>query len=167
MRDEIVLGIDPGLGTTGWGIVSLRGDKISYIDCGKVSTSPSQEITFRIGKLFRELQDITKKYRVTCGAVESGFIGKSVQSALKLGQARSAVVLALVTLDIPVIEFSPREVKLALTGSGSSAKEQVGYMVGKMLKLAFDSGEQDISDALAVAICRATHNQRLSVLRAL
>lgn len=105
-------------------------------------------------EIYSTLQSVVDQYQITIGAVESGFVGKSPMSALKLGEARAAAVLALEMKGIPVSTPSPREIKLAVTGRGAASKQQVSYMVGRILGLEFDSGEEDISDALAAALCR-------------
>jgi crossover junction endodeoxyribonuclease RuvC len=157
----MVLGVDPGLGTTGWGVVQSRGGKFSYVDSGKISTSPSEAM--RLDKLFRELQRVAQTYEVTRCAVESGFVGKSAISALKLGQARAAAVLAAEVRNIPVLDVTPREIKMAITGHGSAAKGQVSYMVSRILGIEFDRGEEDISDALAAALCCAMRDRSRAV----
>ena len=159
----IVLGVDPGLGTTGWGVVQSGGGKFTYIDSGKISTSPSEVIGRRLDKLFRELQRVAQTHEVTRCAVESGFVGKSAMSALKLGQARAAAVLAAEVRDIPVFDVTPREIKMAITGHGSAAKSQVSYMVSRILGIEFDRGEEDISDALAAALCCAMRDRSRAV----
>jgi crossover junction endodeoxyribonuclease RuvC len=153
--EEIVLGIDPGLGTTGWGVVRSGGGRFTYVNSGRIMTRPAEPVSLRLEKLFRELQQVVQDHQVTQCAVESGFVGKSPLSALKLGQARAAAVLAAVARRIPVHDVAPREVKMAITGRGSAAKSQVSFMVSRLLSLQFDSGEEDISDALAAALCVA------------
>ena len=160
MAESIYMGIDPGLTATGWGIIRKSGRKISYIDSGKIPSNASVRMGERLNRIFKELRGIAAKYQVDCCAVESGYVGKSAQSALKLGQARAAAVLAVEQCGIPVIDISPREVKMAITGRGAAAKEQVGYMVEHMLRIKFDKGEQDISDALAIALCAALNRLR-------
>jgi crossover junction endodeoxyribonuclease RuvC len=154
------MGIDPGLTATGWGIVRKAGRKVSYIASGKIPSQPSLRMGERLNRIFEALRDVTLKHHVDCCAVESGYVGKSAQSGLKLGQARAAAVLAVEQCGIPVLDISPREVKMAITGRGAAAKEQVSYMVEHMLHLKFDKGEQDISDALAIAICVALNRLR-------
>lgn len=154
------MGIDPGLTATGWGIVRKSGRKVSYVDSGKIPSQASQRMGDRLNRIFEQLKQIAAKYQVEYCAVESGYVGKSAQSALKLGQARAAAVLAVEQCGIPVMDLSPREVKLAITGRGSAAKEQVGYMVEHMLRIKFDKGEEDISDALAIALCAALNQLR-------
>lgn len=159
--DEVVLGVDPGLGTTGWGVIRWARGKAAYMDSGRIRTYPNQPIGHRLEKIFRELQDVMARFAVTACAVESGFVGRSAQSALQLGQARAAAVLAAELRGIPVDCPAPREIKMAVTGRGSAAKQQVAYVVGKMLGLQFDDGEEDVSDALAVALCRILHKRHI------
>jgi crossover junction endodeoxyribonuclease RuvC len=150
----IVLGVDPGLGTTGWGIVRWAEGKAVYVDSGCIRTYSNQPIGGRLEQIFRGLQEVMARFAVTECAVESGFVGRDPLSALALGQARAAAVLAAQMRGVPVEPLAPREVKMAITGRGSAVKQQVAYVVGKMLSLQFDEGEEDVSDALAVALCR-------------
>jgi crossover junction endodeoxyribonuclease RuvC len=157
---SIVLGVDPGLGTTGWGVVRVSGGRFQYVESGKVSTSPKQPMGQRLERIFSELQTVIDKFHVTSCAVESGYVGVSAMSALLLGQARAAAILAAETKGISVETVAPREIKMAVTGRGSATKAQVGFMTGKLLGLEFDEGEDDISDALAAALwllMRAQH----------
>jgi crossover junction endodeoxyribonuclease RuvC len=157
---EVVLGIDPGLGTTGWGVVRRTRGRVSYVDSGRIRTNSSQPVGRRLERIYRELQEVMARFAVTACAVESGYVGRSPLSALQLGQARAAAVLAAETRGLAAEALAPREIKLAVTGRGSAAKGQVAYVVGKMLGLAFDEGEEDVSDALAVALCRALRSKR-------
>jgi len=165
-KDEAVLGVDPGLGTTGWGVIRVKDGNVRYVDSGRIKTYATQPIGQRLDKIYRELQDVIQRHTITTCAVEAGFVGRSPLSSLQLGQARAAAVLAASTRNIPVECLSPREVKMAITGKGSAAKGQVGYVVGKMLGLAFDEGEEDISDALAVALCHVSHSRSPFKLKA-
>jgi crossover junction endodeoxyribonuclease RuvC len=158
--ESVFMGVDPGLTATGWGVVRKTGRKISYVDSGKIPSRSTQRMGERLKHIFNELRAVAEKYQVECCAVESGYVGKSAQSALKLGQARAAAVLALEQSGVAVQDLSPREVKQAITGRGSAAKEQVGYMVERMLGIKFDQGEEDISDALAIALCIALNSVR-------
>lgn len=156
--------MDPGLGTTGWGVIRASGGKITYVESGCIRSTSKERDGDRLRKIMTGLQDVIRQYHVTACAVESGYVGAGARSALGLGQARAAAILAAEMLNIPAATLAPREIKMAITGRGAAAKSQVGYVVGKMLGIAFDAGEEDISDALAVAICRALHSQgRLSV----
>jgi crossover junction endodeoxyribonuclease RuvC len=157
---EVVLGIDPGLGATGWGVVRRAQGRVSYVDSGCIRTHSKEPIGRRLERIYRELQEVMARFAVTACAVESGYVGRGPLSALQLGQARAAAVLAAETRGLPAETLAPREIKMAVTGRGSAAKEQVAYVVAKMLGLAFDEGEEDVSDALAVALCRALRSQR-------
>jgi crossover junction endodeoxyribonuclease RuvC len=164
VKDEggIVLGIDPGLGCTGWGVIRITRGRIQYLDSGRVRTYPKEGTGARLKKIFETLQGVARQFRVTACAVESGYVGQSPISSLALGQARAAAILAGETAGLTVTMLAPREVKLAVTGRGGAAKEQVAFLVGKMLGIEFDSGESDIADALAVALCLVLHHQRKS-----
>jgi crossover junction endodeoxyribonuclease RuvC len=152
MSDSLVLGVDPGLGTTGWGVVKAEPRRFVYVDSGFIRTNASMPEGERLTEIYNQLQTVAQKFNVEACAVESGFVGRGPQAALKLGQARAAAVLAAESLNIPVTVLAPREVKMAITGRGGASKGQVAYLVGKMLSLVFDEGEEDVSDALAVAI---------------
>jgi len=163
---ETILGIDPGLTCTGWGVIRKTGTKLIYVSSGKLRTKPVQPMAERLGYLFDEIAGICRTYDVTRGAVEAGYVGTGAMSALKLGQARACAVLAIQQTTGAVQDIPPREVKMAVTGSGASSKQQVSYMVGQMLGLEFDRGEEDISDALAIAIAAsAVRANRLLVVR--
>ncbi|NUO18339.1 crossover junction endodeoxyribonuclease RuvC [bacterium] len=150
--DEVILGIDPGLTCTGWGVVRKSGSRLIYVDSGKLRTRSAEPMAARLSYLFSEISQICRAHQVTRGAVEAGYVGTGAMSALKLGQARACAVLAIHEQAGVVTDIPPREVKMAVTGSGASSKHQVSYMVGKMLGIEFDDGEEDVSDALAVAI---------------
>ncbi|MBK6909834.1 MAG: crossover junction endodeoxyribonuclease RuvC [bacterium] len=152
---ETILGIDPGLTCTGWGIIRKSASKLIYVASGRLRTKPAQPMPERLSFLYGEISSLCQSHQVTRGAVEAGYVGTGALSALKLGQARACAVLAIQQATGRVQDIAPREVKLAVTGSGGSSKQQVGYMVGQMLGLEFDRGEEDISDALAIAIAAA------------
>jgi len=157
----VVMGIDPGLGTTGFGIVDYAGDSLRYRSSGLVRTKASSPTASRLGQIVRQLREVIVREGVDSIAIESGFIGPNAQAAIKLGQARAAAILAGELDGVEVREYAPREVKMALTGRGSAAKKQVQFMVQKLLGLVFDSNEEDISDALALAICHGMRAQTL------
>jgi crossover junction endodeoxyribonuclease RuvC len=160
-----MLGIDPGLGTTGWGVIRVQAGTIHYVDSGSIQTKSTEPIGLRLRSIFEGLQAVIRQHGVTACAVESGYVGAGAQSALALGQARAAAVLAAEMLDVRVELPAPREIKMAVTGRGAATKTQVAYVVGKMLGIAFDRGEEDISDALAAAICGVLHSQKRVTVR--
>lgn len=164
---EIIIGIDPGLTCTGWGVVRKKGASVVYVDSGRLRTKASEPMAERLSYLFSEIANVCRKYDVTRGAVEAGYVGTGALSALKLGQARACAVLAIQETAGQVMDIAPREVKMAVTGNGASSKQQVSYMVGQMLGLEFERGEEDISDALAIAITvTAVRNQKQLAARA-
>ena len=149
----IVLGVDPGTLITGYGIVESRNGKVSVVNCGAIKNDTRQPMPQRLKLIYEMLSDIITRYHPDECAIETAFYGKNAQSALKLGQARGVVMLASVTQDIPTHEYSPREVKKAIVGNGSASKEQVQYMVKKLLLWKEMPRQYDITDALAVAVC--------------
>ncbi len=155
------MGIDPGLGTTGYGVIETTGQTRRYQTSGTVRTKPSTPGATRLTQILNKLRTVISQESVQCIAVESGFVGQHAQSALKLGQARAAALLSGQLEGTEVFEYAPREVKMALTGRGSAAKSQVQFIVGKLLGLTFDDGEEDISDALALAICHSMRSETL------
>ncbi len=155
----IVLGVDPGTLTTGYGVIVRRKSGIRFLSCGAIHNESSLSMALRLKKIYSGLNDIISRFQPDEFAIESAFYGKNAQSALKLGHARGVCMLAAVEHEIPTTEYSPREVKKAVVGNGSGSKEQVQYMVRSMLSLADRKMLHDSSDALAVAIC---HLHRLT-----
>lgn len=156
--DVIVLGVDPGTLVTGYGVVIRRQNEVRMIACGSINNRSSESMPIRLKKIYAGLQDVIKQYHPDEFAIESAFYGKNAQSALKLGHARGVSILAAVEKEIPTTEYSPREVKRAIVGTGAASKEQVQFMVKSLLGVSNNAMLHDTSDALAIAIC---HAQRL------
>ncbi|MDP1931210.1 MAG: crossover junction endodeoxyribonuclease RuvC [Gammaproteobacteria bacterium] len=157
----MILGIDPGSRLTGYGIVNSVGNRLEYVTCGSIRL-PDVDHPQRLKQIFDSLCSIIEQFVPQECAIEEVFLGKSVSSALKLGQARGAAMVACLHHDLPVAEYSPRKVKQALVGNGSADKVQVQHMVKVLLGV---SGEvqEDAADALAIAICHA--NTKASLLK--
>lgn len=151
---RVVLGIDPGSVVSGYGIVEARGTAIRALGCGVIRTRPDALFVDRLLEVFDGVTDVIGKYHPTEVAIESVFVSKNPSSALKLGQARGAAIVACRRAGLPVREFSPREVKSALTGFGAATKEQVADMAKRLLGLS-GTFPLDATDALAVAFCSA------------
>lgn len=151
----VIMGVDPGLAVTGYGVVEPSGLAIRYRSSGYIRTDSSLPTAARLAKIVSRLREVIVREGVDCLSVEAGFVGPNAQSALKLGQARAAALLAGELEGIEVREYAPREVKMALTGRGSAAKKQVQFFVQELLGLIFEPNEEDISDALALALCHA------------
>ena len=150
----LIIGLDPGLGTTGWGIVAKSGSRLSHVANGQVKTDPKAPLAERLVVLDRELADVILAHRPDSGAVEEVFVNTNPQSTLKLGQARGVCLLALARAGLPVAEYATRLVKKALVGTGGADKAQVQAML-KVLLPGVKLAGADAADALAVAICHA------------
>jgi crossover junction endodeoxyribonuclease RuvC len=150
----IVLGIDPGSRITGYGIIRKDGNRLIHVDNGAIFTDAAKDFPLRLHRIFAGLAEVIERYRPDAVAVEQIFFSNNVQSALKLGQARGAAIVAGVNAGLPVFEYSALQVKQAVVGHGKAAKEQVQQMVKILLNLP-EIAQADASDALAVAICHA------------
>ena len=152
----IVLGLDPGLGTTGWGVIRAEGNRLSPIASGQLRTVPAEPLARRLAHLDTMLAAVIADHRPDAAAVEEVFVNTNAQSTLKLGQARGVVLLAVARAGIAPGEYAPRLVKQAVVGTGGADKHQVHQMVARLLPGATIAGA-DAADALAVAICHAHH----------
>ncbi|MDE2301470.1 MAG: crossover junction endodeoxyribonuclease RuvC [Sphingomonadales bacterium] len=150
----IVIGIDPGLGCTGWGIVARAGQRLDHIANGQIRSDPAQPLAERLLLLDGALTDVILRHRPDAGAVEEVFVNSNAQSTLKLGQARGVCLLALARGGVPVAEYATRLVKKALVGTGAAEKTQVQAML-KVLLPGVKLAGADAADALAVAITHA------------
>ena len=150
----LIIGLDPGLGTTGWGIVAKSGSRLSHVANGQVKTDPKAPLAERLVVLDRELTDVILAHRPDTSAVEELYVNTNPQSTLKLGQARGVCLLALARAGLPVAEYATRLVKKALVGTGGADKAQVQAMLRVLLPGVKLAGA-DAADALAVAICHA------------
>ena len=162
----IILGIDPGLRTTGFGVIEKHGNKLRYIASGTVKTGSEGELPPRLKIILQGVSEIVGTYRPDCAAIEKVFVNVNPQSTLLLGQARGAAICALVHADLSVAEYTALQVKQAVTGHGKAAKEQVQDMVSRLLSLPGLPGT-DAADALGVAICHANSIDALAMLGAL
>ncbi|MCA1661881.1 MAG: crossover junction endodeoxyribonuclease RuvC [Novosphingobium sp.] len=150
----LIIGLDPGLACTGWGIVAKSGNRLSHVANGQVRTDSTAPLAERLVTLDRELADVILAHRPDAGAVEEVFVNKNPQSTLKLGQARGVCLLALARAGVPVTEYATRLVKKALVGTGGAEKAQVQAMLAVLLPGVKLAGA-DAADALAVAVCHA------------
>jgi crossover junction endodeoxyribonuclease RuvC len=159
-----VLGLDPGLRTTGWGIVETSGNSLRWVGDGVVRSDDKLSLAERLAQLHRGIVDIIGQFSPDAAAVEQTFVNKNPESTLKLGQARGAVMLAPALAGLPVGEYAPTQVKQAVVGTGRAAKDQVGMMIRTLLPGCKPVGP-DSADALAVAVCHAHHMGTASRLR--
>ena len=150
---KIVLGIDPGIADTGYGIIREESGKLSCLAYGTIKTLSTQNLSERLAVLNVELDKIIKKYQPQAAAIEQLFFNKNVRTALIVGQARGVALLTLVNNNLPITEFTPSQVKQAVSSYGKASKAQVQKMVKMILKLEKLPQPDDAADALAVAIC--------------
>ena len=151
---SVVLGIDPGTAVTGYGVVVRRPEgTLSLLECGVIRTAASEPLTDRIREIFEGIQGIISRLEPEAMAVEDVFQGKNVKSALTLGHARGAILLAGALQDLTIAEYSPREIKSAVVGAGGATKDQVAYMVQRHLRLKEPPTPADASDGVAAALC--------------
>lgn len=150
----IIIGLDPSLTCTGWGIVAKNGNRLSHIANGQIKTDPKASLAQRLVTLDSGLADVIAQYQPESGAVEEVFVNTNAQSTLKLGQARGVCLLALARTGMPVAEYATRLVKKAIVGTGAAEKAQIQAMLGVLLPGVKLAGA-DAADALAVAIAHA------------
>lgn len=149
----VVLGVDPGSRLTGYGIIRQEGTLFTVLSCGVIRLHPRSSHAERIGQIYRELEAVITDYAPECVALETVFLSRNVQSALKLGQVRGAVIALAMNRNLLLHEYAPREVKSAVTGKGAASKEQVAFMVARMLALNPVPEPFDVTDALGIALC--------------
>lgn len=154
MQERVILGIDPGLNNTGWGIVLSSGSRLNFIAGGTIKTKPKEAMAQRLNTIHQGLAQVIEQYGPTEVAVEEVYVNDNARTSLKLGQARGIAILAAGLNALPCAEYTPSQVKKAVVGTGRAVKNQMGYMV-KMLLPTADLTSEDMADACAVAICHA------------
>jgi crossover junction endodeoxyribonuclease RuvC len=165
MRRPIrILGIDPGLRRTGWGVVVIDGNRLSFLACGSLATDDKALLAVRLVAIHNGLRRVVDEYSPDEAAVEATFVNKDATATLKLGQARGIAMLVPAAAGLPVAEYAPNLVKKTIVGAGHSEKIQIRMMVKVLLPKA-DPQSDDAADALAIAICHAHHRQS-AVLKA-
>jgi len=152
----IILGLDPGLGTTGWGLIRAEGNRLAHVANGQLRTNSAAPLPERLAELGRQLEALIAEHRPDSAAVEEVFVNQNPQSTLKLGQARGVALMIAARAGLSVGEYAARLVKKAVVGTGAAEKAQVHAMVARLLPGAKIAGP-DAADALAVAITHAHH----------
>jgi crossover junction endodeoxyribonuclease RuvC len=151
-----IIGIDPGLRNTGWGVIALDGQRLSYVADGSVHSDADADLAVRLLQIHQQLVAVIRDFGPDEAAIEETFVNKDARATLKLGQARGAAMLAPAGLGIPVAEYAPNVVKKSVVGAGHAEKDQVKHMVRLLLPKALML-TADSTDALAIAICHAHH----------
>ncbi|MBL6734378.1 MAG: crossover junction endodeoxyribonuclease RuvC [Shewanellaceae bacterium] len=156
---SIILGIDPGSRVTGYGLIRVHQNQISYVASGCIRTNQG-DLPGRLKLIYQGVQQIIQQYQPQEFSIEQVFMSKNADAALKLGQARGVAIVAATLANLPVFEYAPRAMKLALVGTGAADKNQVKHMVCQLLSLT-SSPQADAADALALAICHHHTNNNL------
>ena len=157
-----ILGIDPGLRRTGWGVVACEGNRLTYVACGVVETDGKAALAERLVAIHDGLNRIVAEFRPDEAAVEATFVNRDAVATLKLGQARGIALLVPARAGVPVSEYAPNLVKKTIVGAGHGEKAQIRMMIGVLLPRA-DPQSEDAADALAIAVTHAHHRQSLQV----
>ncbi|WP_370931362.1 crossover junction endodeoxyribonuclease RuvC [Bartonella sp. DGB1] len=153
-----ILGIDPGLRNLGWGVIESVANKLNYVACGTIKTDPEENLANRLAYLYDNLINLLDKFQPEEVSVEYVFVNKDAQATLKLGQARGICLLAPAQRGLIIAEYAPNQIKKTILGVGHAGKEQIRYMIKHLLPKA-ELGNNDSSDALAIALCHFYHLQ--------
>jgi crossover junction endodeoxyribonuclease RuvC len=163
----VVMGIDPGVASTGFGVVRAAGGQMSAVDGGVIEAPPGESLEVRLARIHDELDQLVAWHEPGAVALEDLYFGKNVRSAIAVGQARGVAMLAAAKHGIPCFDYTPQAVKMAVCGSGSAGKRQVQQMVGSLLGLPQPPESEHAADALAVAICHSARHRSPAAVGAL
>ncbi len=153
--EKIILGIDPGTNVMGYGVIRVTGNKAELVVMGVIDMRKESDPYLRLGRIFERVTGIIKEYLPDEMAIEAPFFGKNVQSMLKLGRAQGVAIAAAIERDVPIHEYAPLKIKMAITGNGGASKEQVAGMLQRLLNISTDDMPKfmDATDAVAAAYC--------------
>ena len=153
--ERVIIGIDPGTNVMGYGLLGINGKKPQLVAMGVIKLSKFDDHYMRLRRIYERVSGLVKQYLPDEMAIEAPFFGKNVQSMLKLGRAQGVAMAAALTRDIPIVEYEPRKIKMAITGNGAASKEQVAEMLRRILSIDKDDMPDflDATDALAAALC--------------
>lgn len=154
-----IIGVDPGISKTGYGIVERSGKEPSFLDYGTITTVAGHSFCSKLQKIYDDLVGIINIWQPDVMAVEETIYAKSAKTAIRLGEARGVVLLAGAKCGLDIYEYSPKKVKISVVGNGSATKEQVRFMVTHILNLEEPPLSLDASDALAIALCHSNQNE--------
>ena len=155
-----ILGIDPGLTKTGFGIIDINNENLKLVDYGIIKPKNKDKLEKRLLTIFEDILEIINKYNPTIICIEEVFYGKNFKSALLLGQARGAAMVSAAAKNLNIFEYSAKKIKQSVTGNGNANKEQVKFMVNSILNIKNSNIPLDASDALAIALC---HHQQFKI----
>jgi crossover junction endodeoxyribonuclease RuvC len=161
----VVMGIDPGVASTGFGVVDAAGATMTAIDAGVIEAPPGERIEARLARIHDALSELLLRHGPAAVALEDVYFGKNARSAIAVGQARGVALLVAAQRGVPCFDYTPQAVKMSVCGSGAAAKEQVKRMVGAVLGLPTPPKSEHAADALAVGICHASHARGAHAVR--
>jgi len=150
---SLIIGIDPGLTTTGWGIVESDGNALKFVGCGSIKTKASEPMALRLKDIYLGLGEVLAEFKPEVAAIEEVFVNMNSLSSMKLSKARAASMIALAMKDLEIAEYSSRYIKKVVTGSGAADKNQIMKMLG-ILMPGLNIEKHDEADAVAIAVCR-------------
>ena len=161
-KERIIIGIDPGTQVMGYGVLRIIGSKLDLLAMGVLKLNKCEDHYMRLHRIFERVLELVEQYLPDEMAIEAPFYGKNVQSMLKLGRAQGVAMAAALSRDIPITEYAPLKIKMAITGNGKAAKSQVAYMLQKYLHIPDENmlPEMDATDALAAAVCHYFQTNR-------
>src|SRR4051812_43277971 len=161
-NDRIILGIDPGTIVMGYGIIHVQNNKIKPLGIGVIKLDKFDDHALRLQKIFERTIGIIEEYKPDELAIEAPFFGKNVQSMLKLGRAQGVAIAAALSKNIPITEYSPKKIKMSITGNGNASKEQVAAMLVQILGIEKENKYLDATDALGAALCHYYQNKNIA-----
>jgi crossover junction endodeoxyribonuclease RuvC len=159
IKDKIILGIDPGTIVMGYGLIHVIDNQIKPLSIGVIKLEKLEDHALRLKKIFERTVGIIEEYKPDELAIEAPFFGKNVQSMLKLGRAQGVAIAAALSKNIPITEYSPKKIKMSITGNGNASKEQVAAMLKQMLGIDTEKEYLDATDALGAAVCHHFQNK--------
>lgn len=150
---RVILGIDPGTMLMGFGVILIDGRNVNYVDMGVIDLRKEKDHFAKLNTIFTEVNTLIQRYSPDDLAIEAPFYGKNPQVMLKLGRAQGSAIAAAIANNVPIFEYAPRKVKMAVTGQGNASKEQVSLIIARTLHTDIRPEHLDASDALAIALC--------------
>jgi crossover junction endodeoxyribonuclease RuvC len=159
LNDRIILGIDPGTLVMGYGILHIENNRLKPLGIGVVKLDKLDDHALRLKKIFERTVAIIKEYKPDELAIEAPFFGKNVQSMLKLGRAQGVAIAAALSMNLPITEYSPKKIKMSITGNGNASKEQVAAMLQQLLGIEKENHLLDATDAMGAALCHYYQNK--------
>ncbi len=160
VNDRIILGIDPGTIIMGYGLLHVKNNVLTPIGIGVIKLDKYDDHAIRLKKIFERTVSIIEEFKPDELAIEAPFFGKNVQSMLKLGRAQGVAIAAALSKNLPITEYSPKKIKMSITGNGNASKEQVAAMLSQILGLKNDHDYLDATDALGAALCHYYQNKK-------